>query len=272
MTFSRSLFAVNELLLILDNTSITLSICNNINNNNNKPNMFPSCFQKAVQLTTYTNEYFAKHIPIGKYITASYDCSNNYIIVYQAFNKNIANYAVKHQSFDACPGYNPRRMTWIKTNFLWMMYRSAWGSKDGNQSNTLAIYLDLQNIFIDELLANCVNSKYKESLPYCANEHRKKIRNESRIVLQWDPHHLPNGNKIMEQKRAIQLGMKGEYANIFRKHIIRIEDISEFVEEQNMRRINDQPFQIPLECVLDIENEQISRNLMIGLPPKQSEV
>ncbi|WP_287277994.1 MULTISPECIES: DUF4291 family protein [unclassified Okeania] len=24
-------------------------------------------------------------------------------------------------------------MSWIKTNFLWMMYRSAWGSKTGQE-------------------------------------------------------------------------------------------------------------------------------------------
>ncbi|WP_216092858.1 DUF4291 family protein [Candidatus Marithrix sp. Canyon 246] len=25
-------------------------------------------------------------------------------------------------------------MTWIKTNFLWMMYRSEWGTKQGQET------------------------------------------------------------------------------------------------------------------------------------------
>jgi len=74
----------------------------------------------------------------GSHILASYD--NNTIVVYQAFNDEIADYAVQHQLFGS-PSYNMQHMTWIKTNFLWMMYRSAWGTKDDNQKRTLAIYM-----------------------------------------------------------------------------------------------------------------------------------
>ena len=46
------------------------------------------------------------------------------IIVYQAFNPAIANYAVKHQKFGGS-AYSFTRMSWIKPNFLWMMYRAG---------------------------------------------------------------------------------------------------------------------------------------------------
>ena len=48
----------------------------------------------------------------------------------------------KYSTFCLCPGpvYSFTRMTWVKTNFLWMMYRSGWGRKR-NQERTLAIYL-----------------------------------------------------------------------------------------------------------------------------------
>ncbi|WP_375339409.1 DUF4291 family protein [Okeania hirsuta] len=41
-------------------------------------------------------------------------------------------------NFAASKGYfggefSLNRMSWIKTNFLWMMYRSAWGSKTGQE-------------------------------------------------------------------------------------------------------------------------------------------
>ena len=43
--------------------------------------------------------------------------------MYQAFKPEIGQYAVAHQRFTGCPDYNSTRMTWIKTNFLWMMFR-----------------------------------------------------------------------------------------------------------------------------------------------------
>lgn len=46
------------------------------------------------------------------------------IVVYQAFNADIARHAVKHQRFTGCAAYSPTRMTWIKSNFCWMMFRS----------------------------------------------------------------------------------------------------------------------------------------------------
>jgi len=68
-------------------------------------------------------------------IRAVYD--NDTIIVYQAFNKNIAESAVNNQTFIS-PPFKKERMTWIKPSFLWMMYRSGWATKE-NQENILAI-------------------------------------------------------------------------------------------------------------------------------------
>ena len=62
------------------------------------------------------------------------------MIVYQAFKPAIAKYAVEHQKYEGCPGYGVTRMTWIKTNFLWMMFRCGWASKH-NQQRVLAIWL-----------------------------------------------------------------------------------------------------------------------------------
>lgn len=48
--------------------------------------------------------------------------------------------SVEHKTFVGCPEYNPVRMTWVKTNFLWMMFRSGWASKP-NQERVLAIFV-----------------------------------------------------------------------------------------------------------------------------------
>jgi hypothetical protein len=47
--------------------------------------------------------------PPGKWILGSFDDES--IVVYQAYNAQIANYASEHGRFTDCPGYNPKRMT-----------------------------------------------------------------------------------------------------------------------------------------------------------------
>jgi hypothetical protein len=66
------------------------------------------------------------------------------ITVYQAFNKTIAKSAVQNQTF-VSPPFKIDRMTWIKPSFLWMMYRSGWGTKE-NQEYILAIKLKREGL------------------------------------------------------------------------------------------------------------------------------
>ncbi len=53
------------------------------------------------------------------------------ITVYQAYRKEIAEPAIQQQKF--VPPFKMERMTWIKPSFLWMMYRSGWGMKTGQE-------------------------------------------------------------------------------------------------------------------------------------------
>lgn len=63
----------------------------------------------------------------GKHIMAQYDESS--VVVYQAYRPAIGEFATENQYFGGPFSYT--RMSWIKPNFLWMMYRSGWGSKEG---------------------------------------------------------------------------------------------------------------------------------------------
>ncbi|WP_449400091.1 DUF4291 family protein [Chryseobacterium wanjuense] len=72
----------------------------------------------------------------GHHIMAQYD--DEKIIVYQSYRKEIGAFAVKNQCFGGA--FSLERMTWIKPNFLWMMYRNGWGTKD-DQEYVLAIHL-----------------------------------------------------------------------------------------------------------------------------------
>jgi hypothetical protein len=68
--------------------------------------------------------------PSGRHVLAQYDAES--IFVYQAYRPSIALYAVEHQSFGG-PDFSYTRMSWIKPNFLWMMYRCGWAAKAGQE-------------------------------------------------------------------------------------------------------------------------------------------
>src|SRR5437764_6848276 len=60
------------------------------------------------------------------------------VVVYQAYRPAIGHFAARHGYFGG--GFRVDRMSWIKPNFLWMMFRSGWGTKEG-QEVTLAFWL-----------------------------------------------------------------------------------------------------------------------------------
>ena len=77
------------------------------------------------------------------------------------------------------------------------------------------------------------------------------------MVLQWDPHHKPDGSKV-ENKRPIQLGVKGEYANKFHSGILKIENISEFVKQCNVYNYN-----VVEENLYPVTNQNTAQNLLL---------
>lgn len=178
-----------------------------------------------MKLKTISYQEYEKDLPqSGQHILAQQSADT--VIVYQAFNPRIASYAVEHQSFGG-PHYSYNRMTWIKPNFLWMMYRCGWAMKE-NQKRVLAI--EIATAHFDEVLAGAVHSAFKPD-KYETRESWQKAVKHSDVRLQWDPDHNPYGAKL--ERRAIQLGMRGEVQERFGKEWIRsIEDITDFVLEQ----------------------------------------
>ena len=65
----------------------------------------------------------------GRHILAHFD--DETIIVYQAYRPEIGHFAAEHGYFGGEFTYT--RMSWIKPNFLWMMYRSDWGQSKGQE-------------------------------------------------------------------------------------------------------------------------------------------
>ncbi len=168
-------------------------------------------------------EQAARWPKTGRHILAHYDADS--IVVYQAYNASIGRFAAANGYFGG--DFSLSRMSWIKPNFLWMMYRSGWGRKE-NQEVTLAVRL--KRSAFDSILATAVHSDYVPKV-YGSQDAWREASRKSDVRLQWDPDHDPSGAK--QERRAIQLGLRGEtLARYAREWIVAIEDLSEFVREQ----------------------------------------
>ncbi|WP_379966899.1 DUF4291 domain-containing protein [Epilithonimonas sp. UC225_85] len=193
----------------------------------------------------------------GHHIMAQFD--DEKIVVYQSYRKSIGKFAVKNQYFGG--EFSLERMTWIKPNFLWMMYRNGWGTK-GNQECVLAIYLKIDAF--KRYLENAVYSSYDESMDFSREEWQEQI-NESSVRLQWDPDHNPFGNKL--ERRAIQIGLRNEFTRSFAKNdILLIEDISDFVKEQHQFILNNDldKLIIPEEKALLFDDGNLNKKLKLN--------
>lgn len=159
----------------------------------------------------------------GRHILAQHDEAT--VVVYQAYRPETGRYAARHGRFG--PGFSFGRMSWIKPNFLWMMYRSQWGRSAG-QEVTLAIVLT--RAFFDSLLARAVPSAFDPAL-YPAREAWQAEVAASDVRLQWDPDHDPTGAPV--PRRALQLGLRREALRGWDgATLVAVHDISEFVAAQ----------------------------------------
>src|SRR5262249_29621059 len=159
----------------------------------------------------------------GRHILAHYD--DHSIIVYQAYRPSIGRFTIEHGQFGG--GFSFSRMSWIKPNFLWMMYRCGWGAKEGQE---IILGLRLRREFFDSILAQAVPSSHDER-HYSTREQWQDALATSSVRLQWDPDHDPAGAKL--DRRAIQLGLRGEVLEAFgQRALLEVIDMTEFVTEQ----------------------------------------
>lgn len=161
----------------------------------------------------------------GRHILAQFDADS--IVVYQAYKPAIGHYAAEHGRFGGEFSFD--RMSWIKPNFLWMMYRSGWGTKEG-QEVTLAVRI--RRRAFDDILREAVHSTFVPEV-YSSHVVWQESVAKSSVRLQWDPDHHPSGAKL--ERRAMQLGLRGEVlARYGREWIVDIENISAFVADQRL--------------------------------------
>ncbi len=130
-------------------------------------------------------------------IRADYDKRS--IIVYQAYRKEIALPASEQKRF--VPPFSLNRMTWIKPSFLWLMQRSNWGLKPG-QEMILAVHITREGW--EEALAHAVLTHPDLSV-YSDHEAWRKQLEAAFVHVQWDPERSLRGKSL--PMRSIQVGL-----------------------------------------------------------------
>lgn len=187
----------------------------------------------------------------GKHIIAHQTADE--IVVYQAYNPAIASYATANQVLGGA-SFSYNRMSWIKPNFLWMMFRSGWAQKE-NQERILALWL-LKSDF-DDILSQAVRTTYDPKYHSSAEAWADSMKQQD-VRMQWDPDHDPYGNKVI--RRAVQLGLRGDVLKQFGQEKVRkIEDITAYVQEQ-FRFVESKQtdlLQVPLERVYTPHSEAL---------------
>jgi hypothetical protein len=196
----------------------------------------------------------------GRHILAQYDADS--IVVYQAYKPAIGHYAAEHGRFGG--EFSFERMSWIKPNFLWMMYRCGWGVKEG-QEVTLAVRI--RRSAFDDILRAAVHSTFVPAV-YSSHAAWQEAVDQSAVRLQWDPDHHPSGAK--QERRAVQLGLRGDVlARYGREWIVGIEDVSDFVSAQREHVTSGQYERLttPTEHVYPVDDPQVVRKLGLDAIP-----
>ncbi len=193
---------------------------------------------------------------------ASFD--DETIVVYQAYRPAIADFAVEHQRFGG--EWSLGRMSWIKPNFLWMMYRCGWATKPG-QERVLAVRM--RRTGFDEVLAAAVHSSFVPEV-YGDAEAWRRALDASPVRLQWDPDHDPHGTP--QVRRAIQLGLAKEPLRRYsHEWTVAIEDVTSFVREQHAHVVASRLDELatPVERVYPMTDPDVARRLGVETSPAE---
>ena len=197
-------------------------------------------------------------MPAEHEIRADYDQET--IVVYQAYSPAIADAALNAQEF--VPPFSFHRMTWVKPSFLWLMHRSNWGQKSG-QERILAVRI--KRAGWDKALSLAVLTSFKPSVFRSSEEWREQFH-KALVHVQWDPERSLRGAGL--PYRSIQIGLSRHIVREYAEEwITGIEDLT-----PRVRKVYDllqggqadkAKRQLPSERVYAVSGE-MARRLMVG--------
>ena len=161
-------------------------------------------------------------MPKVNQIRADYDART--LTIYQAYDAAIARPALEVGTFVA--PFSMTRMTWIKPSFLWLMERSNWGQKAG-QEQILAVKITRAGW--DEALSLGVLTSYEKSVHPNPRAWREEFEN-ALVHVQWDPERSIRGADV--GVNSIQVGLsRNVIARYVDDWIVEIRDMTPLVRK-----------------------------------------
>lgn len=152
------------------------------------------------------------------------DFTDETIRVYQAYSQAIGKPAVEEQTFS--PPFSRSRMTWIKPSFLWMMYRSGWGTKPGQE---VVLAIDITRTGFEWALSHACLSDFKPAV-YQSHEEWAAILEQSPVRIQWDPERDLHLHRL--DYRSIQIGLSRDAVDRYiDEWIVKISDVTPVARE-----------------------------------------
>jgi hypothetical protein len=150
-------------------------------------------------------------------IRADYDATS--IAVYQAYRPEIARAAVDAGRF--VPPFSRGRMTWVKPSFLWMMQRSGWASKPGQE---MVLRIRISRTGWEHALG-CAALSHPDPRVYRDEAHWGQALKEAPVRIQWDPERTLSGGVL--DARSIQVGLSRHIVDHYvDEWILGIEDVT----------------------------------------------
>jgi hypothetical protein len=140
--------------------------------------------------------------------------------VYQAYRTEIAIAALEAGRF--VPPFKMGRMTWIKPSFNWMMYRSGYATKPGQE---FILGIDITRAGFEWALENALLSSFNAAAHDSPEQWASALATKC-VRVQWDPERDWRLN-VIEDVRAIQIGLSGEAVKRYvSEWIVDIKDVT----------------------------------------------
>jgi hypothetical protein len=197
-------------------------------------------------------------MPQQREIRADFDRET--IVIYQAYAPNIAEAALEAQRF--VPPFSFNRMTWIKPSFLWLMHRSNWVQKSG-QECVLAIRIKRSGW--EKALSLAVLTSFAPSV-FASSAAWAKQFADAKVHVQWDPERSLRGAGLPWS--SIQIGLSRHIIREYEEEwIVGIEDYTPRVRKiydlLQSGQADKAKRQLPPERLYPVSNE-MGRRLLTG--------
>ncbi len=182
------------------------------------------------------------------------------IVIYQAFPSGIADAVLRRQRF--VEPFSIGRMTWIKPSFLWLMHRSNWGQKSG-QERILAVTISRAGW--EQALALGVLTVFEGKVFRSKDDWNSQFQSAP-VHIQRDPERTLRGAGLNHYSIQVGLGRQ-----IIREYVeswtLKIEDLTPTVAKMRellrSGRVDEAKRHLPPERIYPI-SEPLACRLFIG--------